>query len=142
MGVSASRRRVDEQFAKRVIKNKFNLKTFSCTNCDMKLTQESNLRREEIVHTGAKQVGLLVDLITNEKTQSDVDPFSCSHCGKNLKDKSKLERHERIHTGEKPFICSKCKKTFSRNDHVKIHERKCDEKFSTKDYLKTHEKTQ
>ncbi len=43
----------------------------------------------------------------------------------NLKNKKdELTRHLRKHSGDKPYICDKCEKRFSRSDHLQLHSRR------------------
>ena len=79
-------------------------KPFSCTYCDKKMRNPSELQIHERIHTGEK-------------------PFACKHCDKKFKTSGELKGHEWIHTGEKPFACKYCDKKLNQSGDLQKHER-------------------
>uniref|UniRef100_A0A0K2UFN6 Zinc finger protein 729like [Anolis carolinensis] n=1 Tax=Lepeophtheirus salmonis TaxID=72036 RepID=A0A0K2UFN6_LEPSM len=81
--------------------------------------------------------------------------FMCSDCGQTFKWGHSLKRHQRTHQADhyKKFACRFCHKSFSRKDHLSIHEglhsessssypcRICGASFKNKKTLTGHEKT-
>ena len=79
-------------------------KPLSCSQCDHKSTQSSDLKRHERTHTGEK-------------------PFSCNNCNKKFSQFEKMKIHERIHSGTKPFSCFQCDYQCAQLGNLKRHER-------------------
>ncbi|KAK3741927.1 hypothetical protein QZH41_010683, partial [Actinostola sp. cb2023] len=56
--------------------------------------------------------------------QAGSKEFPCDQCTKVYKSKQSLVRHiNSFHLKKKPFSCTICKKTFTRKDHLKIHQK-------------------
>ncbi|KAM9385301.1 uncharacterized protein KZ484_006864 isoform 2-T2 [Pholidichthys leucotaenia] len=81
-------------------------KQLSCSECDKKFSQNVDLKRHMMTHTGEK-------------------PYSCLVCSKSFRQKGTLNVHMRTHTGEKPFSCSFCNRKFTHKSTMKIHEDAC-----------------
>ncbi|XP_047542697.1 uncharacterized protein LOC125075140 [Vanessa atalanta] len=79
-------------------------------------------------------------------------PFKCSYegCTKKFKDKGTLKKHSLIHYPDQQYVCTLCKKRFTRinrlNVHMKQHRAKeksavcdyCGTSFYSKNYLRSH----
>ena len=48
-------------------------------------------------------------------------PFVCSRCSRAFSRKHDLERHARVHSGDRPYVCRVCKKGFPRSDALRRH---------------------
>ncbi|KAJ8001411.1 hypothetical protein DPEC_G00169230 [Dallia pectoralis] len=49
--------------------------------------------------------------------------YKCLECGKEFPCPSKLQRHLLTHSGERPCFCPDCEKSFTREEHLKTHQR-------------------
>ncbi|XP_029109356.1 uncharacterized protein LOC108937551 [Scleropages formosus] len=106
-------------------------KPFSCSHCDKRFAQLSNLVTHKRVHTGekpyccshcGKQFAQSRYLVTHQRVHTGEKPFKCMQCGKKFAQSSNLIRHQSVHTGRKPFRCSQCGKCFTTSSHRKRHE--------------------
>ncbi|XP_054759985.2 zinc finger protein 888-like [Lytechinus pictus] len=75
---------------------------FSCSFCDKKFPERTDLRIHERRHKGIR-------------------PHVCLVCGKGFSSKYSMTVHVRIHTGEKPFKCEFCDKAYALNHHLEQH---------------------
>ncbi|VVC37970.1 Hypothetical protein CINCED_3A021568 [Cinara cedri] len=74
----------------------------------------------------------------NKKKKEKTKTFECSLCSKKFGWPTDLKRHLLIHTGERPFKCSLCQTTFTRNfllqkHFVKAHKRISDDESKNLD---------
>jgi uncharacterized Zn-finger protein len=60
------------------------------------------------------------------KSSHWIETYSCSQCTKSSAWSTKLQQHIRIHSGEKPYICMKCQKAFSRSEKFKLQMKRHD----------------
>ena len=78
----------------------------------------------------------------------------CGQCGQTFKWSHSLRRHQRTHQKDYKFTCAHCPKTFSRKDHLAVHEKlhdsenteaypcpECGVRFKNKKTLTGHVKT-
>ena len=109
------------------------------------------IKSEQLVHGKVKK-NVTVDTSENCEARDLEFKYECNTCGKRFTALHALESHERIHVGKKPHICNVCRRTFLRNEHLKIHHQNvhekaklfeckiCGKRFSSKGYVKIHEK--
>ncbi|XP_060915637.1 zinc finger protein ZFP2-like [Labrus mixtus] len=63
------------------------------------------------------------DVSVSYRAHDDTKPFSCSQCEKSFTRQRNLMKHMRSHTGEKPFHCSVCSKRFSHKETLVRHKK-------------------
>uniref|UniRef100_A0A3Q2UF19 Gastrula zinc finger protein XlCGF57.1-like n=1 Tax=Fundulus heteroclitus TaxID=8078 RepID=A0A3Q2UF19_FUNHE len=84
-------------------------KPFACDRCDKRFYRNSELKYHVSVHT------------REWKQDTENRKFACKECGKKYIRKEHLTAHMSTHSGEKPFSCSACSASFTRNDSLKRH---------------------
>ncbi|MEQ2316332.1 hypothetical protein AMECASPLE_031548 [Ameca splendens] len=92
----------DTEASEEVLKDKKNVKPYSCRDCGKTFAQ--------ICHMN-----------THMKQHADKRPYSCSVCGQEYPFRSQMEIHMRAHTGEKPFQCPVCGRKYSYKASMKSH---------------------
>ncbi|CAL4103146.1 unnamed protein product, partial [Meganyctiphanes norvegica] len=91
------------------------------------LKNESNLVNTGLTHTGYQYIrsdkAFKHGNIILEHLQKDAGekPFKCSQCYKTLSKNVFLINHHRIHTGDKPYQCTQCDKAFSQHTYIIRH---------------------
>ncbi|KAH7712714.1 hypothetical protein AAVH_19951 [Aphelenchoides avenae] len=79
---------------------------YACASCGMSFTLKCNLKRHQLIHTGAR-------------------PFKCRRCGKAYTLRYYLKEHSTTHRSERPFKCTvgDCDSAFFKELHLKFHMR-------------------
>jgi len=77
------------------------VRSFGCDICNKGFTNESNLRRHQVLHTGEGR-------------------YICQICDKSFSFTSSLRNHQVVHSGARPFGCHICNKYLLRN-RIYVH---------------------
>ncbi|OLY84334.1 Zinc finger and BTB domain-containing protein 7C [Smittium mucronatum] len=64
---------------------------------------------------------IYVDGSSLGQSGGELRPYKCSTCSQSFSRNHDLKRHVKIHTGVKPYKCKKCGKKFGRSDALKRH---------------------
>lgn len=70
--------------------------------CLIAFTQQSNMQRHQLTHTGEK-------------------PFRCKRCGRYFSQRVNLKKHIMGHLNTKPYSCKMCQKSFIQLTNFKRH---------------------
>ncbi|WAR06493.1 ZN141-like protein [Mya arenaria] len=106
---------------------------FHCDRCPSKFTDQSNFLQHQRRHEGiklhvcdhcGKSFVTSSDMRKHVRTHTGEHPFTCDQCGRTFKDGSSWKRHVKLHeTDKNVFVCSLCRKRYSRidlcNQHIK-----------------------
>lgn len=108
---------------------------FICNFCGKRYLLKSNYEDHLNKHTGAKpyscklcnkSFGFRSMLVKhNIYIHSNNRPYSCSLCPKAFKFQRLLDNHMTTHTMLSNHVCSKCLKSFTTKNSLKVHEQKC-----------------
>ena len=79
-------------------------KCFECSHCGARMSDASNLRAHERIHSGER-------------------PFQCPKCARPFARSSDLRQHLLVHEDKPSFKCSECGKGFRSRKGWKKHER-------------------
>ena len=90
---------------------------FLCEICGATVRKQANVEKHIEQH---------VKSALNDSTDDSCKKHICSHCGLSLNGKVELQSHLFLHTGEKPYECTMCNKTFTRQKSLAKHLRKHD----------------
>ena len=108
-----------------------NSKAYVCDICNKSFARKDNLEVHQSVHTKERPFLCLKCGKTfsrqshlsdhDKRSHQEIRRYICLLCTKSFFTSQQLTRHSRTHSKEKPYHCSKCDKTFSRDHHLKIH---------------------
>ncbi|CAL4224268.1 unnamed protein product [Meganyctiphanes norvegica] len=133
-------------------------KSYQCSHCDRKFTQNSGLKMHMVIHSDEKPYQcsycdkafkLKGTLKSHVSTHTGEKRYQCNMCDKSFKQIGYLPEHMRTHTGERPYLCNHCGKAFKQNSlfkrHLKIHTGEkpyacnhCDKAFTQNGQLRKH----
>ncbi|PRD24304.1 UNVERIFIED_CONTAM: zinc finger protein [Trichonephila clavipes] len=107
---------------------RFQLRLYDCEICKKSFKQKVHLQDHMRSHTLEKPFKChLCPQAFNRKSSAkqffhssstSLKKYFCEVCFYSTNDGSNLRRHQRIHTKQLPYVCSICKKAFSRHDTV------------------------
>lgn len=100
---------------------------FNCQTSNLEYSTASNYPQPHLLQKRAaddSNNGLLnEDSLLSAKNRGKSVICEFPNCGKKFSYLSELKRHSTIHCKEQSFVCSTCKKSFTRADNLKAHER-------------------
>ncbi|XP_036449478.1 zinc finger protein 1035 [Colossoma macropomum] len=126
----------------RHIRSHLRKQKFACMHCGQKYdSQQQYLQHEafcdgvfkdsktKILNESAKSKAVSEDASNLKDTRVTIKEndgeFKCSFCTKTFTKPRNLRRHILTHTDVKPYRCKACESSFSRYDHLKLHQAHC-----------------
>ncbi|XP_069083442.1 uncharacterized protein [Pleurodeles waltl] len=131
-----------------------------CSECKMKFTYKSFLKRHQETHRSQKIFACTecekrfttnAFLVVHQRIHTGQRPFPCTQCEKSFTAKSYLRQHQQTHAVVKPFHCTKCGKAFAQQKGLQRHQKthglrpfpctECEKSFAEKSVLQQHQRT-
>ncbi|XP_072536499.1 zinc finger protein 1035 isoform X2 [Salminus brasiliensis] len=115
----------------------FRTKTHACVRCGQKFDAKQlhqhkasckntlKERTTKISEESPKTEAMSLDSLIVKDMGVDDTELKCSFCTKTFTKPRNLRRHILTHTDAKPYHCKACENSFSRYDHLQLHQARC-----------------